>query len=273
MWTSLNAAVTAAVDAWLWAFRSFSPFVQLCALALPVTIMALLAYRFASNQAAIRAVKNRLQAHLLELRLFQDDFGVTLQAQAQILKHSLVYAAHALVPMAVVIVPIALILVQVEARYAWRPIAPGESTIVEATLRSTSAVSAAPVSLVMPQGLVDETPPLRIDAQKRILWRVRAPEPGKYTVGIRAADGESHKQVVVGAKGRLSPTVYPANDFRTLGYPLEPALRADSDVTSITVGYARSRGEFAGLSSASWILFALTLVYGYALRGLFRVTF
>src|SRR5678815_5612913 len=145
MWTSVNAVVTTAVDAWLWAFQRFPPFVQLCALALPVTILALLAYRFASNQPAIRAVKNQLQAHMLELRLFQDDFGVTMRAQAQILKNSVLYAAHALVPMAVVFVPIALILIQVEARYAWRPIAPGESAIVEATLHSASLVSTAPV--------------------------------------------------------------------------------------------------------------------------------
>jgi hypothetical protein len=196
-----------------------------------------------------------------------------MRSQAQILKNSLVYAAHALVPMAVVIVPIALILVQVEARYAWRPIAPGEATIVEATLRSTAPVSAVPVSLVTPEGLIDETPPLRIDAEKRILWRVRALKPGDYALNVRVGDDEFRKEVIVGAKGHLSPAVHPADDFRTLAYPLEPALRAGSSVTAITVGYARSRAEFAGLSSASWILFALTLVYGYALRGLFRVTF
>jgi hypothetical protein len=37
--------------------------------------------------------------------------------------------------------------------------------------------------------------------------------------------------------------------------------------------YSRTRGVFAGLSSASWIMFAAALVLGYVLRGLFGVTF
>jgi hypothetical protein len=37
--------------------------------------------------------------------------------------------------------------------------------------------------------------------------------------------------------------------------------------------YPRSRGVFAGLSSASWILFGATLVLGFALRRAFGVTF
>lgn len=269
----INEVINTAVSGWLWAFQRFPPIVQFCALALPVTILALIAYRYASNQRGIHAVKNQLKAHLLELRLFQDDFAVTLRAQGQILKNSVIYTGYALAPMSIMIVPIILILIQVESRYAYRPLQPGESTIVEATVDSRTPVSDMQATLILPPGLVCETPALRLDDDQKILWRVRAQQSGEYAMRIRIGEQEFPKRVLVGVEGDLSPAIYTSNDIRTLAYPLEPALEQDSIVSSVQMSYPRSRGVFAGLSSASWILFVASLVFGYLLRGLFGVTF
>ncbi|MET0657050.1 MAG: hypothetical protein ABW110_02695 [Steroidobacteraceae bacterium] len=273
MWSAVNATINAAVEAWLWLFERFTPLVQFCALALPVTLFALLVYRHASDQAGIRAVKNRIQAHLLELRLFKDDLRVTLRAQGQILKGSLRYAGYALAPLAIMLIPMILILIQVESRYAFRPLLPQETTLVEATIDGSAPVSTLDAQLLVPAGLACETPALRLDDEHKILWRVRAERAGEYEVRIRIGGREVRKKIVVGTAGAISPAVYTASDIRTLAYPMERALASDSLVAAVKVSYPRSRGEFAGLSSASWILFLASLVFGYLLRGLFGVTF
>jgi hypothetical protein len=273
MWSSVNQVITAAVTAWLWAFQRLPLLVQFVALALPLTVLALLVYRYASDQKGIHAVKDKMKAYLLETRLFRDDLGVTLRAQGQILKHSAMYAAYALVPMAVMFVPVVLLLIQVESRYAFRPLQPGESTLVEAHVDAPATVSSIDAELIVPRGLKLETPAMRVDAQRSILWRVRAQEPGDYTVRVRLGTQEFSKRVRVGHSGAISSAIYDANDIRTLAYPLEAALKADSAMSSIQMTYPRSRGVFAGLSSASWILFGATLLLGFLLRRAFGVTF
>lgn len=273
MWTVVNRTISTAVEAWLWIFRHFSPLVQFLALALPVAILALLVYRYASDQKGIHAVKDRIKAYLLETRLFKDDLAVTLHAQGQILKNSVIYAGYALLPMLVMIVPILLLLVQVESRYAYRPLHPGESTIVEARVATALPVSEIQADLLVPRGLKVETPAMRVDDEQSILWRVRAEEAGDYVMRVRIGAREFSKHVRVGESGEVSPAIYCANDIRTLAYPLETALEPGSTVSSIQMTYPRSRADFAGLSSASWILFAASLVFGFLLRGLFGVTF
>jgi hypothetical protein len=86
---------------------------------------------------------------------------------------------------------------------------------------------------------------------------------------IRAGDLAITKQVVVGeADTRLAPVVYRKGDWRMLGYPAEPPIAAEAGVLAVELPYTRGRGEFAGLSSASWLLVVATLVLGFALRGL-----
>ena len=273
MWSAINGVFNAGVDAWLWALRSLPPFVHLCALALPAAVLALVVYRYASNQAGIHAVKDKLKAYLLELRLFKDDLPVTLRAQGQILRHSVAYMGYALVPLSIMIAPIVLLLIQIESRYAFRPLHPDETTLVEVALQAGAPPGELEATLLLPSGLVCETPALRIEDERKVLWRVRARRPGEYDMRIRIGDQEVAKKVLVASAGAPSPAIYRTNDVRTLAYPLERPLPPESIVSSVHLTYPRSLGEFAGLSSASWTWFLATLVFGYALRGLFGVTF
>ena len=88
--------------------------------ALPLTVLALLVYRWVSDQAGIVRTKDRIKAYLLELWLYKDDPRVLLGAQGRVVWHSLVYLRHALLPVAILLVPIGLLTAQVESRFARR---------------------------------------------------------------------------------------------------------------------------------------------------------
>ena len=148
------------------------------------------------------------------------------------------------------------------------------STILTVTVDGQDPVTQLDVELSLQAGLIQETPALRIDKTGEILWRIRAVRPGEYQIKLHVGGQEFKKRVVVGIDSpHLSPARYPANNLNVLLYPAEPALRSEASVSAIQLFYPRSRAVYAGLSSASWILFGASLVFGYALRGLFGVTF
>ena len=274
MWSPVNRAINGVFNVLLWPFQSLPDSLQILALAVPATIVALLAFRYTSNQAGITQAKNRIKAHLLELRLFKDDFRVSLRAQGSILRHTLRYMKYGVTPMLVMIVPFLIILIQVESRFAFRPLEPGESTILAVTADAGTPVSKLEAALSLPAGIVSETPPLRIDSSGEIYWRLKAERPGRYAMDIRIGNETVTRYAVVGPQhGRISPMLYRDSDWRTLAYPVESPMDEDAVAEAIRLDYPRGRGEFAGLSSASWLLFGLCMVLGFLLRGFFGVTF
>jgi hypothetical protein len=229
MWPAVNQALTAMVDTWLWPVQGLGVIWQIVALALPTTVIALLVFRFVSNQDAIRTQKDRIKAYLLELLLYKDDLRVTLSAQRHIFGHSMRYMGYALLPMAVMILPFILIMVQIESRFAFQGLEPGDSVILAVTVdKQQQRVKQTDYQLELPPGLSVETPAVRVPATGEVVWRIRADEPGDYTAIIRADDDTIEKHIMVGEQlTRLAPSVYRADDFRTLGFPAEPALAAD----------------------------------------------
>jgi hypothetical protein len=65
---------------------------------------------------------------------------------------------------------------------------------------------------------------------------------------------------------------YRANDMRTLLYPLVAALPAGGP-SRRWPSTTRARRVFAGLSSTSWIFFGMVMVFAFALRRFFDVSF
>jgi len=274
MWSTLNHILNVVFDAWLAPFSGLSPVWQILALAVPATIFSLLVFRYSSNQDAIRREKDKIQAYLLEMRLFKDDLGVTLGAEKKIFRHTARYMRYALMPMFVMIIPFLLILVQVESRFAFKSLELGQQAILSITIDAAKSLKSLNSALELPDGLVKTTPAMRIDETKEILWRIQAKKPGKYRAVVKIEDQVVEKFVLVD-QGRvpLSPIVYRADDIRTIGYPAEPALDGGLSVAEIELTYTRARDEFGGLSSASWLLMLFTLILGFAMRGLFGVTF
>ncbi len=136
------------------------------AVSLLTALLMLEVYKLTSNQAAIRRAKDRIKAHLYEMRLYKDNMRVTLAAQGAILKANLAYMGANLKPLAVMIVPLVLILAQLSLWFDRAPLRPGEEALVKAGLEA----SADPVTL----DLALETPPGPRDHRPGCAHRRRA---------------------------------------------------------------------------------------------------
>jgi len=265
--------MTAIFDILLSPFSSLSPWYGIAAVSLVTGVVMLLIFRGTSNQRAIRRAKDRIRAHLLEVRLYRDDVRVLLRAQKDILLNNLAYLGNSLVPLVVMIIPVVLILVQLNAHYGYQPLRPGESAIVAAKFARPGDLDACRLGLEVPPGLRVETPPLRIPAQSEVDWRIGAERPGRYTVRIIVGEGSVEKEVVVGdTHTRVSPERVGSGWWAVLMNPGEKPLPDTSAVCSITVGY-----QPASLPLLRWNIhwlvafFVLSIAFGFALKGLFRV--
>jgi hypothetical protein len=277
MWEAVNRGLDEFFGIVFYPLTGIDPVWQGVILGLPVALLALLIYKLASNQQGITRSKDLIKGHLLELLLFRDDLRVILGAQGRALWQCLVYLRHALLPLAILIVPVALLLVQIETRYANRALLAGESALVSIVLagdRVPTSFSPGP-GLTGGQGLDIESPALRLDAERRLVWRVRAVEPGKHRVMVRLDGMDVSRQIAVGPPetGRVVKSIYRNVDLRTLGSPGEAALAEDSPAESIYVGYPERSRMFAGLSYVTWALIGASLLFGFVLRRPFRVDF
>src|SRR5687768_14707878 len=75
-----------------------------------------------SNQAGIRRAKNRLGAHLMELRLFVDEPALVWRAQRDLIAANVRYIGLMLQPALILTIPLGLLLVAMEPYYGRMPL-------------------------------------------------------------------------------------------------------------------------------------------------------
>lgn len=260
-------------DGLLFPFRSAPPVIGLGAMSLATGILMLLTVRYTSNQKGIRAAKEKIKAHLLGIRLFKDDPVLVVGAQKEIARATLAYVKYALPPFAVMLLPFIILLLQLNLYFGYHPLRPGESTIVAVRLREQLPWSDMPVRLDVPQGLVVETPALRMAEEREVAWRVRATQGGRFDLAVQLAGQEFRKAVwVTDRLVRVIPTRRRASLLARVFAPGEVPLPSDALVEVITVGYRPRAFSVVGWEIPWFILFlGLSLGSGYLLHGVFRV--
>jgi hypothetical protein len=235
-------------------------------------IVALVVYKYASNQGAIARVKRQISMRLIEIRLFRHDIVQVLKSTGAILVRNTLYLGHNLLPLAVMIVPMVALMVQLVAHYAYAPSPPGSVELLRLQLDPEAAVSPRDVSLTLPAGVKLDAPPVRT-ADGRVFWRLRAEAAGDHGLQVEVGGDTFEKGWAVGG----DPRKIPLKRFRgweALLYPGEEAIPSAAPVLSLELdAHTRPLGFFpeGEFGILMWSL-ALSLVAGFALKGLFGVT-
>jgi len=270
----INSVLGQFFDLLLLPFRSLHPWAGMAFISLLTGLLMLFIYRLTSNQTGIRAVKDRIKAHLLELRLFKDNMGVTMKAQGQILRANLRYLALNLKPLLVMIVPLVLILAQLNLWFGSEPLAVGRPAILKVRLKPDVDVLGTEFSLESPQQISVETPPLRMEEIKEVDWRINPQSAGIFNLTIRAGGRTYLKSVVV--NGRRLEKVSSLKVRRSLLdemlYPGEKALPRESPIKAIEVVHPAKKLPVLGLK-LHWLIayLGLSILFGFILKKPFRV--
>ncbi|MBI4880220.1 MAG: hypothetical protein HY812_11270 [Planctomycetes bacterium] len=256
-------------------FRGMPPLVGLTVISLLCGVLLLLLFKYTSPQQAIARVKNRLWGDLHEIRLFKDDFGVISRAIGRLMKENGLYLACcsvALLPMIVVVLPV---LFQLDARYGYDPLAPGERVVMNVILAAGHDPVAEEVALALPEGVLLEAGPVRVPATRELVYRLRVAEAGEHEIGV-AVGGETYTKRVDAVPGLSSVSPARFNSSRTLDalmFPAEPPWPAEAAIEAITLTHRRAAMLGMDGDIFPWLIIfcVVGLAFGFALKGVFKV--
>lgn len=270
----VNLVFNGIVGTILLPFRGISPWFGMAAVSLLTALLMLEVYKLTSDQAAIRRAKDRIKAHLLEMRLYKDSMRVTLRAQAAVVKANLAYMGANIKPLAVMIVPLVLILAQLSLWYDRAPLQPGEETLLKIGLAAGADPLTLDLVLEAPAGVEVTSPPVRIADEHEIVWRLKAVSPGEGRLLLRTGGQTIGKTVAVGGRrlARISSIASRGSLVSRVLYPGEAPLPAGTAVRSVELLYPAAGLRAFGLD-VHWLVayLVLSIVFGFALKGVFKV--
>jgi hypothetical protein len=229
-------------------------------------LAAVLVFGYVSNQESLRRIKNRIQAHLLELRLFPDQLSIVLKAYGRVLRWTLAYLLYNLKPLAVLMLPLVIIMVQLDLRLGRMPFQARDSFILTAKLAQPGSLDSD--ALKLPKGLTLTASPVNVPALQEVNWRIRADEYGVFTPRVVVGGQSFAKQVVVAKE------ITPLSSERGMEglvewfmNPIEQALPRGGPLRSLEVNYA-PRSIDLGFFTTNWLVVFLvvSLASGLILR-------
>jgi len=258
--------IDGAFDLFFAPFRAANPAYGLAVISLLTGLAAILVFRYVSNQDAMRRVKNRIHAHLLELRLFPDQLGIVSRAYGRILRFTALYLMYNLKPLAILLLPLVLLMVQLDLRFGRMPLEVCDSFILKATLAGPGALDSG--SLRLPKGLTLTAPPVNVPVQQEVNWRIRADEYGVFLPAVVVAGQTFTKRVVVSKEIAPLPVERAqASLVEWFMNPVERPLPRDGPLQSLEVSYA-PRSIDLGYFATNWLVIFLvvSLVSGLILK-------
>ncbi len=273
MWI-FNSLFGKVFDVLFYPFRGLSPWYGMILISFLTGLFMLFIFRSTSNQEGIRKVKNRIKAHLLELRLYKDSFATTFKAQGSILRCNFRYIGYSARPMLVMIIPLVLMIIQLNLWFNYQSLAPGDKAILKVNLREGFDPLGVNLSVQPSFRFEMETPALRIEEEREIDWRLRAKEQGAYNL-VLMIDGEKiQKTIAVEQKplSKISAIRVGKNFLAQVLNPGEAPLPSNSPLKSIQILYPTKGMNFFGLH-VHWLIvyFVLAIIFGFAFKGVFKV--
>ncbi|HEX4487747.1 MAG TPA: hypothetical protein VH088_15845 [Terriglobales bacterium] len=243
-----------------------SPLMLVLVLSVVIGFLMVVVFRYTSDQKAIGRAKDQLKAHLLAVRLFQDQLPVVMRAYARIFGGTARYLRLAFMPFLVSLLPITFLIIQVDRYLGSKPLGIDQPFLVEA--RVSDADTLGNVDLQLPSGLKTSAPAVHIPKDKEAVWRVVAERDGQYDIQV-AASGQTVSKHVVVAQGvaRLSPIRLRGQFWERLLSSSEAALPKAGAIQSIAVNYPPREIHF-GWWEWNWIVlfFVVSLIAGFIFK-------
>ena len=267
-----NAAIRVPLEMFVGLFGDAHPLWSLTILSIVVGIGMLWVFKITSNQKAIERAKKKMQAYLLELRLYGDDPALLFQSQGNLILSNLRYIGLMLVPAIYLTIPMVALLFHLDAIYGIRALEVGESAVLTMQAAGRLTPSTPIPELTMPAGFVAETPAVRALEDGQYSWRLRAEQPGRGEIGIRWMGAELTKSLDAGDDLRYVSYRRESSWWDSVAAPGEDLLAVEN-LSWVEIRYPGNEIALGSLSM-HWLIWflILSIVAAYALKGLFGVT-
>lgn len=273
--TFLNRAFSASFDALLGVLDFMGRGAALVFVSGVFGVLALLLFKRLSWQRGIKAAKDKIKAHLIEIRIYQDDPRIVLRAFGCVLWRNAQYLGLNLIPFVPLAIPFTFVVAQLVVRDAFAPatvradvanVMPGQGTTLRVELESSSAARVKDLVVRYPEGLVPISPLVRVPAAGRAYQEFVATRAGEHDIELELGDGARETKHF--AAGNVSPRrMQPERAkgvLHALLWPAEDTVSSDSPFARIRVEYPDSDlGWFPGGTGGVLLVFlAASMLFG-----------
>jgi hypothetical protein len=268
----LNAVANALGRLALWPVASLPGWISATLIASVTGMLLLLIFKYTSNQAAIKRVRNDIDANLFALKLFKDATPVVLAAQGAMIRGAFRLFVLAVVPILVMTVPVLLMLGQISLWYQHRPLRVGEDAVVALKLGGSPGTPMPEVALEANPAAEVVTGPVRVSSQREVVWVIRARAGGSHRLIFRAGGQAVSKDLEVGAGYmRVSPRRPGWDWYDALVNPAEPAFPSSSPVQWIEIVYPDRPSWTSGTDYWVFYWFVVSMVAAFCAKPFLNV--
>ncbi len=252
-------------------FLFTSPLAIVVVLSIVIGLLMVVLFGYTSNQKAIKIAKDQLKAHLLAVRLFQDQLHVVMGSYGRILRGTGRYLKLAFMPLLYVIIPITLLIVQVDRYLGSAGIPINVPFLVTARMSNGDGLN--DVSLELPPEVTTTAPAVHVPVEREVVWRLQASKEGAYEVRVVAGGQRVTKTVHVSSElPRVSPVRLRGHFWERMFSSAEPALPEDSPVDSIAIRYPERTIDIAGYEmNWIWLFFIFSMIAGFIFKELLGI--
>jgi hypothetical protein len=215
--------------------------------------------------------KDQLKAHLLAVRLFQDQLHVVVGSYGRILRGTGRYLKLAFMPLLYVIIPITFLIVQLDRYLGSTPVPANAPFLL--TVHTAGTELPNDIMLETPPEISVTAPPIHIPAAREVVWRLVGTEDGKYELRVTTGGQTVVKIVCVGnGLARISTLRLRGHFWQRLFSSAEPALPDRSPVDSIAVNYPERNIDIAGYEmNWIWLFFILSMIAGFIFKEILGI--
>jgi len=274
MITGINRLGTWLVDQMLQPFQAMSPWPSLLVASLLVTVLALLAFKYLSDQKTLKQCHDRVIARLLEIQLYQDDLMGIFGTFGRLLLGIFQYLGETVKSLAVLAIPMTLLMIQFGGWFQFRGLKQFETAVVTVKVDERFDLEKVRLDLQASPEIAIETQPFVAAAEHEVLWRIRPQALNSHAwIQVTVADQTLRKTVHCSdGLSHISSVRVRDGFWRRLSYPVESPLPSGSPVREIRIDYpVRAIPLFR--FDINWLvaLFGLSLILGLALKRPLRV--
>ncbi|MFT7670199.1 MAG: hypothetical protein ACI8X5_002907 [Planctomycetota bacterium] len=234
-------------------------------------VLALVVFKHISSQDGISGAKEKIKAHMIAIRLYQDDLWVVAKSIGLVLWNNVRYVTLNFGPF-IPLMPIFLVVVaQTVVRYSFEPIElvtaeeaeallPGQGTLLTIEFKEGQERKAGELEIIWPEGLVPQSKLVRISAEGKAWQEFVALAPGDYEVELKVGGDTITKTVSAGTTelAYLQPERV-SGFLDALLWPAEETIPDESPIALVKIAYPDSDLGWLPMSGVDGVLIMFVL--------------
>ncbi|MBW2979975.1 DUF106 domain-containing protein [Candidatus Woesearchaeota archaeon] len=178
--------------------------VAVAVVALIVSVIITVVYKFTTNQSLMRDLKNELKEFQKEMKELRNHPEKAMEIQKKSMETNMKYMSHSMKSTLFTLIPIIIIFGWANAHLAFEPILPGQEFTVEAVFaRGMSGT----INLIAPEGIEVLGNSSRVVEDGKVVWVLKGVE-GDYVKGnaiqFEFNDQVAYKDVIITTEQRYA---------------------------------------------------------------------